>query len=103
MIHRRVRIGVCKTCGSDVMSYQVFLDDPNTIRGIQLAWVSGDTGYWAACSNKTCPHHWGEGTLPQRPRNMFEDDKQRSPEAIKKDLDARARCQDRRSTTRRLA
>lgn len=88
MIRRRVRLGTCKVCKSEVVSLQVFLDDPDTIRGIQLAWVNAQTGFWAACSNPKCSHHYGEGTLPERPRDMFPPDPQRSPEEIRKDLDS---------------
>ncbi len=71
MIRKTVRIGSCTECGSDVISRQVFLDDPNTIRGIQLVWCRSETGYWAACSNSECFFHYGEGTLPSRPRDLF--------------------------------
>jgi hypothetical protein len=88
MIRKRVRIGDCKTCHSDVISLQVMMEDPMTIRGIQLTWATLQTGYWAACSNEKCPHHWGEGTLPERPRDMFAPVEQRSANDIRKDLDA---------------
>lgn len=91
MIRKTVRIGACVECGHDVMSHQVFLDDPRTIRGIQLAWCRSETGYWAACSNPSCIRHFGEGTLPERPRNMFPVDTE-APERLgerKEDLRAR--------------
>lgn len=66
---KTIVVGPCRVCGSDILSRQIYMDDPANERGIILT-VWGKTGYWTACSNKDCEQHEGEGTLSRRPHDL---------------------------------
>ena len=61
--------GTCKLCAAPVMKHMVFMESPDTVRGITLEAGTKQTGYWCSCTNVECPNNYGEGTLPSRPRD----------------------------------